>query len=637
MTNNHNIAVSSRLLPRGLSAAIAVALAGFAFAPAHAFEFGDPDAWHGTLNTTLSYGVAYRTQDASSSLIGKAYFNPAIGAQPLGGSAQRAAIGRWSVNGDDGDLAYGKWSPISNAVAANIELNVKYGEDWGAFIRGYAFYDSENDGRSNLPDAAEKKIGKDAKFLDFFVWHNFNLDGHAGAARLGRQVVSWGESTFIQGGVSSAINPVDVSKLHVAGAELKQAFVPINMLWGSFSFSDALSAEAYYQFEYQQTDPDPVGSFFSTNDYATIGGRYVMLNFGTVPQPVINPDRYYDVCYGRNYQDSDTGLPAALVQAGCAASFPRGRDRYPSESGQFGGALRYYADWLNNTEFGFYAINYHSKLPLVSGIAVTAPPSGVLPVAGSYFVEYPKNIQLYAMSFNTQLVDSGIALQGELSYRPNIPLQFHSVELLFAGLSPLNAVLPAPGLRFYSQLGNYAPGQEIQGWDRYRMSQLQLTATKVFGPDNPFKADQIALVGEVGFDEVWNLPSDLRFNGDGTDTGGGADVTSGSLRNPITQRDGFPTKFSWGYRIAARGEYNNVFGTPFVVSPRIAFGHDVGGITPGPGGNFIRGRKSVTVGAEANYQNQWAFDLAYTNYFGAGDINLIRDRDFVQFSAKYSF
>ena len=65
--------------------------------------------------------------------------------------------------------------------------------------------------------------------------------------------------------------------------------------------------------------------------------------------------------------------------------------------------------------------------------------------------------------------------------------------------------------------------------------------------------------------------------------------------------------------------------------------HDVGGISPGPGGNFIRGRKAVTVGAEATYIDRWAFDLAYTNYFGAGDLNLIRDRDFIQFTAKYSF
>lgn len=628
---------TARPLPRGLVLAIGLALAGATIMPAHAIEFGSADGLHGTLNTTVSYGLAYRTQDASSTLIGKAYFNPTLGAQPLGGSVQRGAKGRWSVNGDDGDLAYDQWSPISNALSANIELNLIYGTNWGAFVRGYAFYDSENNGRYNLSDDARKKVGHDAKFLDFFVWHNFDVPGHTATARVGRQVVSWGESTFIQGGVSSAINPVDVSKLHVAGAELKQAFVPVNMLWGSFGFSDTLSAEAYYQFDFQQTDPDPAGSFFSTNDFATLGGRYVMLNFGTVPQPVVNPDKYYDVCYGRNYQNSDTGLPPALVQAGCSASFPRGRDRYPSESGQFGGALRYYADWLNNTEFGFYAINYHSKLPFVNGIAVSAPPSGVLPIAGSYFVDYPKDIHLFAVSFNTQLVESGIALQGELSYRPNQPLQLHSVELLFAGLTPLNGAIPAPALRFVSQLGNFAPGEEIKGWERHKMTQLQLTATKVFGPNNPFHAQQIALVGEVGFDEVWDLPRDMRFNGDGTDTGGGADVTNGYLRNPITQVDGFPTRFSWGYRIAARGDYNNAFGTSFNLMPRIAFSHDVGGITPGPGGNFIRGRKAITLGTEATYIDRWSFDLAYTNYFGAGDINLIRDRDFVQFTAKYSF
>jgi len=42
-------------------------------------------------------------------------------------------------------------------------------------------------------------------------------------------VVSWGESTFIQGGMN-VINPVDVSKLRVAGAELKEAFNGVNMI-----------------------------------------------------------------------------------------------------------------------------------------------------------------------------------------------------------------------------------------------------------------------------------------------------------------------------------------------------------------------------------------------------------------------
>ncbi|MDX2298765.1 MAG: DUF1302 family protein, partial [Xanthomonadaceae bacterium] len=71
--------------------------------------------------------------------------------------------------------------------------------------------------------------------------------------------------------------------------------------------------------------------------------------------------------------------------------------------------------------------------------------------------------------------------------------------------------------------------------------------------------------------------------------------------------------------------------------PRVAFNHDVNGTTPGPGGNFVEGRKSLTLGTEFIYLNQWSFDASYTSFFGAGDRNLIRDRDFVSFSVRYSF
>jgi hypothetical protein len=185
-------------------------------------------------------------------------------------------------------------------------------------------------------------------------------------------------------------------------------------------------------------------------------------------------------------------------------------------------------------------------------------------------------------------------------------------------------------------LGSFGPGQEIQGWERHKISQLQFTGTKIFGPGNWLGSDQIALVGEVGFTDV-DLPDNLRFQGDGTDTGGGGDVNSGVGRNPITQVGGFPTSFSWGYRLAARANYDNVWSSPVSLIPRIAFQHDVNGTTPGPGGSFLDGRKAVTVGVEANYLSQWAFDLAYTSYFGGGDFNLINDRDFVQIAARYSF
>lgn len=628
-TKSNNRQPNRVLRRRLLAAATTLALSGFAGQVA-AVSFGEPEGFHGTVNTTISYGISLRAADRSDDLIGKAAINPGVSALGLGTAAQRAAPGRYSVNGDDGDLAYDKWDPISNAISANVEFALNYGPNAGAFIRAYGFYDFENAHRDNLTSIARARVGTQSRILDAFVFYNFSGDV-SGSVRLGQQVVSWGESTFIQQGIN-VINPVDVSKLRVAGSELKQAFTPVNMLYGSFNLTDNLSIEGLYLLDFQQTNPDPVGTYFSTNDFAVEGGSYVMLNFGTVPQPVINAGLYNDVCVNRNYGNSDTGLPPNLVAAGCSAAFPRAKTREAKDSGQYGFALRYFADQLGGTEFGFFALNYHSRLPIISGNSVT---SSVLQT-GSYFVEYPEDIRLFGLSFSGQLEGPGIALQGELSYRPNAPFQVDDVELLFAGLSPLNVLLPAPYLRFYSQLGQYGPGQEIPGYVRLKQTQFQTTATKVFGPGNFLGADQISAVAEVGMTDV-NLPGNLNFQGDGTDTGAGPDVGTGSGRNPITQVGGFPTRFSWGYRAAMRADYNNVFGSAFNLSPRIAFNHDVNGTTPGPGGNFIDGRKSVTIGAELNYLNQAAFDISYTNFFGAGNYNLIHDRDFVAFTAKYSF
>ena len=193
-----------------------------------------------------------------------------------------------------------------------------------------------------------------------------------------------------------------------------------------------------------------------------------------------------------------------------------------------------------------------------------------------------------------------------------------------------------------------APGAYVKGWKEHEVTQLQMTFTKAFS--SVLGAEQIALVGELGGTQA-NLPdkSVLRYEGEGTDTGGGCDVgdvvaglpgsvlSPGCLRNPLTQVGGFPTNFSWGYRLAARADYNSVFGSPVTLSPRIAFNHDVKGITPGPGGNFLEGRKSITVGVEANYLQKWVFDLSYTGFNGAGQLNQIYDRDFYSFSVKYSF
>jgi hypothetical protein len=228
---------------------------------------------------------------------------------------------------------------------------------------------------------------------------------------------------------------------------------------------------------------------------------------------------------------------------------------------------------------------------------------------------------------------------GEWSYRRNQPLQIDDVEVLFAGLTPLNAAVPAPVLRFQSQLGEYGPNEPIQGWERHNVNQFQTTITKLFGPNNFFGADQIAALMELGVTYVPDLPDQdsLRYNGPGTDTGGGADYLTGSFRNPITETGGFAEDLSWGYRFVTRLDYNNAFGTSFTLSPRLGFNHDVSGTAPGPGGNFIEDRKSITLGLGLNYLQKWIFDLSYTSFSGAGHYNQIRDRDFLSASVRYSF
>ena len=99
---------------------------------------------------------------------------------------------------------------------------------------------------------------------------------------------------------------------------------------------------------------------------------------------------------------------------------------------------------------------------------------------------------------------------------------------------------------------------------------------------------------------------------------------------------GFADDFSWGYRLATRFDYNNAIGA-VTVSPRFGWRHDVSGTTPGPGGAFVDKRKQLTLGLAFNYLNEWIFDFAYTTYMGAGEFNMLKDRDFFSASVRYSF
>jgi len=617
-----------------LRAAIGLALAGLVASPVKAIEFSSDDGEiTGSWDTTLSYGISVRTGDADAEELAKAANNPLTFTLPY--EQQVAQIGRWSSNDDDPNLNYGSAGDIiTNVAKVTSELEVRW-RNYGFFGRISAFYDFENTNADFLSEEAERRVGKDIRVLDAYVWGDHYLGENARLFnwRVGRQVVSWGESTFIQGGLN-VINPVDVSKLRLAGSELKEAFNGINMLYGSAELTDSLSIEALYLLEWKEIFPDPAGTYFSSSDIGTGGASYAMLGFGTFPQPVINQDLYEPVCLGGNLGASDSGLPLNLVGTGCNLAVPRSETRFPDDEGQFGVALRYFAENLNFTEFAFYYLRYHSRLPLISGFALQEVPPPF--TSASYFTEYPEDIDLFGVSFNTSVGTWSLA--GEVSYRPDAPLQIDDVEILFGALTPLNPLIPAPVNRYKSQLGEFAPGEEITGFAEYDSWQVQATTTRLFGPTNFLQADQVAFVAEVGLNAVPDLPSKdvLRFNGAGTDTGGGADVLSGDFNNPVTEPDGFADDFSWGYRLLVRADYNNALGA-WTVSPRLAWSHDVDGTTPGPGGAFIDGRKQLTAGLGFNLLNQWTVDLAYTDYSGGGRYNLLRSRDFFAASVSYAF
>ncbi len=113
----------------------------------------------------------------------------------------------------------------------------------------------------------------------------------------------------------------------------------------------------------------------------------------------------------------------------------------------------------------------------------------------SYYVEYPEDIRLYGLSFSTTL-PTGTAWSGEISYRPNAPVQVNTTDILYSGISPLN-----PNVSLLSG----RPNTDQPGYRRKEITQLQTTFTQFF--DQVMGAERLTLVGEVGWTHVGGLES----------------------------------------------------------------------------------------------------------------------------------
>ena len=722
----------------GLAAVAACLTSGVE--PAHAFKFSLSDDWTGSWDTTIGYGQGWRVVNPDCRLI----------ATGNGGCG-------YSANIDDGDLNFLGKRTFTQALTGVTELQLNYKDKFGFFVRGSGLYDFTVMGnrvdRTPLSHEAKGVVGSYTRLLDAFGYLKFNLGSLPSEIRAGRQVVDWGESTFIPGGLN-AVNYFDVTALQVPGSELKQALLPDSMVLFNSQLSKNLSTQLIYLWTWHPDIIEPTGAYFSTNDVAGAGSNQrVFLPFGAT---------------------SDMGVDFSSLGGGLISTFqsiPRLPDKKPSEGGQYGINFKYYLpDFGQGTQLGFYFLNYTSRVPVVSfntgspaglgnaagaatavgagaqiaglavasgltqaqAVALAAAQGGALgqqaaasqggnlsattaqqyatigantlfanhgssaavasqaqslatheyAATQGFYEEFPENIKMFGLSFNSQVQATGTAVQGEVAYRHDVPIQIDDVELVYASQTPLEAALfklqglpaPVPGhcappttpvtVTGCNQLGAYGASQTVKGYELKDQWHFDLSATQVWA--NVLKASQAVLIVEAGADYVPGLEDKLtggpqgfglRFDGPGTNLSGnpnlggypqfpavnGVCVKGTAPRNPLGQcfEPGwaFASSFAWGYVVSGRLEYDGVIGD-WNLLPHFTYVQDVNGVSPGPGGAFVGGRISTTLGLTASLHNTWELDVSYTNYnylSGVGQYTLLNDRDFIAASIKVSF
>jgi len=614
--------------------------------------FGEDEQTLLQINTQLSLGASWRLEDADLNYYSK----------PNGGNGFAATT-------DDGNQNFEKGKTFSKIIKGNTSFQLTH-DNMGAFVRVKYWYDKElndesrthghnpNDYQAGAPlnDDGFENFTKfsGVEILDAYVYLQTDLGDMPLDIRLGRQVVSWGESTFIQGGISS-VNPFDVNAFRRPGAELKEGLLPVGMVYASLGLTESLTLETFYQYEWEKTQIDGCGTLFSTSDFAASGCDRVTIG------------------------------PADATSVATGYYAQREADMEPDDGGQYGIALRYYSEALNDTEFGLYYLNIHSRVPMINAIRgawkginpalpVFLPHSttvaldaayptllagyqanvltaeqleqfglaSVLQTTGSdlatvnalnpgYNIEFPEDLKYFGFSFATNV--GGTALSGEISYKPDTPIQINGPDVLNAVL------LEAPFLRFADRVAAADPGETIRGWDEFDVTQIQVTALKFY--EQVMGADRLILIGEAGLILTNNIEDSGQLYGRNSVFGLGefssaSGVTcSNSGLSGDCLSDGFVTDTAWGYKMRAVWNYSDVF-AGVSLKPTIAWSHDVSGYSPEPGQQFNEGSKSLGFSVEASYLQRYTMNLAYQTFSG-GSHNVKDDKDFLALSFGFSF
>ncbi|MEZ5571009.1 MAG: DUF1302 family protein [Halioglobus sp.] len=367
---------------------------GAAAAQSMSFDFGDDGEWQLEWDTNVAYTAQWRVAKPD---------DDQFRYKDLGGSDPIASLRRYTVliNANDGDNNFDRGSLTQNKASFVTEMDLKW-RDYGLFARARGYYDdvydrntdqteqdflTYNSGNSpaiggttpfqEFPDGTVDEHRDRLEMLDYFLYANGELPGdRLFNVRVGSQVINWGEATFTAG-INGLQNRADLIARNTPGVEVKEILLPTGAIYGQVDVMPDVTFEAYYQYEWKKTELNGVGSYFSDRDFLGPGAENFIIS---------------------------TGGDSLLVA-------PRTADDAPPNSGQWGTALHWVV--LGDTDIGLYYINAHSKSP-----AYQLNYNGLIPE--SYTIVYFEDIQGYAASFTTVLLDTNV--QGEISYKTDVPV-----------------------------------------------------------------------------------------------------------------------------------------------------------------------------------------------------------------------
>ena len=417
-------------------------------------------------------------------------------------------------------------------------------ENFGAFTRVKGFYDymAQAGRRVNTPygrrpledvtrgDAAHSAASWNLELLDAFVYGNFDiLGGNSLNVRLGRQVVNWGESLVIPGGINQ-YQPVDISALRTPGAEIKEALLPVEKLYVSLNLPANMNVEGWVDFKWRSIEADPVGTLFSPLDFYGPGGAYINLGADT---------------------------PVNVTQ------LLRAPDDEPDDFGAFGLKFGYLADWLNDgTELGLYYVRYSSVLPILE--IQNGLPVGFGGAGSRYRMSYPEGVEIFGFSFATVAVDrTERCCRAKFSISRTFRFRYRTVSFFLQG-SCLAAAVFRRRLRLFrsTRRPERFVGLSEQGCgfgtDRHAVNPADIR----FRHQRDWCRSRV-FHRQLGFSVASGHQRDRTPRTLGLKVGN-ADTESGISGNvtPAAQPLLHPDSFSHGIRLIANAQYNNAFGTP---------------------------------------------------------------------------